>query len=75
LEKLKNRAESNLVFGESGTLPKAMNLAYYEILGDAELINRETELYQRQTADSLLEMARQIFREENCSVLYYGKGG
>jgi zinc protease len=75
LEKLKNRAESNLVFGESGTLPKAMNLAYYEILGDAELINRETELYQQQTADSLLEMARQIFREENCSVLYYGQGG
>jgi zinc protease len=74
LEKLKNRAESNLEFGESGTLSKAMNLAYYEILGHAELINREAEYYQLQTADSLREMALQVFREENCSVLYYGKG-
>jgi hypothetical protein len=41
LQKCKNRAESALVFSELSALGKAMNLAFFELLGDADLINRE----------------------------------
>src|SRR5690606_9600967 len=36
LEKLKNKVESTMVFAEMGILEKAMNLAFFELLGDAD---------------------------------------
>lgn len=71
LQKLKNKVESALLFGEAGALNKAMNLAYYELIGDADMINREVGEYQRITPPDLLEASVKIFRKENCSTLYY----
>lgn len=73
LQKLKNRTESNLVFGEIGVLNRAQNLAYFEILGNADLINHEADAYQAITSDEIREVARRIIRDENCNILYYGK--
>jgi zinc protease len=45
LQKVKNRIESMLVFTEMKVLEKALNLSVYELLGDAGMINNETEKY------------------------------
>ena len=71
LQKCKNRAESALIFSELSALGKAMNLAFFELLGDADLINKEPELYERITAADIHRVAQHLFREENCSKLYY----
>ena len=62
---------SACVFGEMSLLNKAMNLAYYELLGDANLINVELEQYQQITVEAIQAYAKQIFRKENCATLYY----
>ena len=71
LQKWKNKMESTLVFSEGSALNKAMNLAFFEALGDVELINREAELYQQITPEDIQRVARQILTLENCSEVYY----
>lgn len=71
LEKVKNKFESNFMFGEANTLDKAMNLGFYELIGEAENINQEVERYRKVTAERVKEVASTIFTETNCSTLYY----
>jgi predicted Zn-dependent peptidase len=71
LQKLKNKAESNLVLSEISILHKAMSLAYFEMLGDVEEINRESEKYQQITIEDIQRVARLTFRKENCSEVMY----
>jgi len=71
LNKVKIKAESSLIFSEVNILNKTMNLAYFEILGDANLINLEIEKYKIISVDQIRKIANKIFREENCSTLYY----
>jgi (2Fe-2S) ferredoxin len=40
-------------------------------MGDANLINTETELYQKVDAEQIQRVARELFRKENCSELFY----
>lgn len=71
IEKVKNQAESTIIFSEIGALNKAMNLAFFELLGDASLINKESEEIQKITPEDVLESAKRILRQENSSTLYY----
>ncbi len=71
LTKVKNRLESTWVFSMDNILNRAMNLSYFEYLGDASMINREMETYHRVTPGDIRTEAQNIFREENMSVLYY----
>jgi predicted Zn-dependent peptidase len=71
LEKLKNKAESTLIFAETSVLHKAINLAFFELLGDANLINLETEKYREVSAEDIMRVANQVFTDSNCSKLYY----
>jgi zinc protease len=71
LQKVKNKVESTLVFSELGALSKAINLAFFELLGDAELINSEAQLYQNITVADLHRVANEILIEDNCSELFY----
>jgi predicted Zn-dependent peptidase len=71
LQKVKNKVESTLEFSEVNVLEKAMNLSYSELLGDADLINHEINKYQEVTREQIRETAGKIFRNENCSTLYY----
>jgi predicted Zn-dependent peptidase len=71
LQKVKNKIESNLLFGEIHYLNKAMNLAQFELLGDAEEINREAEHYRAVTASDVKTVAQRTFAPGNCSTLYY----
>ncbi len=74
LEKWKNQVESTLVFSETNVLNKALNLAFFEVLGDVDLINKETQYYQAVTSVDIHRLANEIFLEENCSELYYRAG-
>ncbi|QNL48904.1 insulinase family protein [Olivibacter sp. SDN3] len=71
LAKVKNKVESTLVFGEMSILDKAMNLAYFELLGSAELLNDEINKYRSITAESIQLQAKEIFKKENSSTLVY----
>jgi predicted Zn-dependent peptidase len=71
LEKVKNKAESALAFEDMSLMNRASNIAMYENLGEAELINTELSKYQAVTAEEILVQARIIFDENNCNTMYY----
>ena len=71
LEKVKNKIESTMAFAEMAILEKAMNLAYFELLGDADRFNHETERYLAVTAGDILLQAQKLFTKENSSTLIY----
>jgi predicted Zn-dependent peptidase len=71
LTKVKNKSESIMVFAEMSLLDKAMNLAYYELLGNAEDLNTEIDKYLSVTPQRILQAAKTTFVEEQCSTLYY----
>ena len=71
LTKVKNKVESVLVFSEMSLLDKAMNLAYYELLGDAELLNQEAEEFLKVTAEDIKRISNETFGREKSSTLYY----
>lgn len=73
LEKVKNKFESTQIFGYMNYLNVATNLAWFELNGKAEDMEREVELYRAVTAEQLRTVAQQAFRRENGVVLYYKK--
>ena len=71
VEKVKNKFEANTLFGELNVMNKAMNLGFYEMLGDLELINREVDLYRDVTDEEIRSFSSRTFRPENSSTLIY----
>ncbi len=71
IEKVKNKFEANTLFGELNVMNKAMNLGFYEMLGDLELINREVDLYRAVTDEQICSFSSRTFRPENSSTLIY----
>lgn len=71
LTKVQNKTESTMVFGEMALLEKAMNLAFFELFGDAALLNQETARFLAVTPQQIKEQANTIFRKENSSTLLY----
>ncbi|UYZ58023.1 M16 family metallopeptidase [Hymenobacter latericus] len=71
LEKVKNQAEASIVFSEVELLHRAMNLAYYKLIGDANLVNEESARVQAVTPAHVLAAAREVLRPDNCSTLRY----
>lgn len=71
LEKVKNKFESTQIFGNINYLNVATNLAWFELNGRAEDMEKEVERYRAVTADRLNAVAQTAFREENGVVLYY----
>jgi len=71
LEKVVNKFESNHLFSNINYLNKATNLAYHELIGQAEDINEEVKKYWDITPQDLRRAAQKVFREENSSTLYY----
>lgn len=71
MEKAKNKTESSLIFSEMSIMNKAMNLAIFEVLGNAEDVNKETERFAKVTEVDLLVEASRVINENNCSTLYY----
>ncbi len=71
LEKVKNKIEANLMFGSLSILNKAMNLGYYEMLGDSNLWMAENDKYNSVTREKIMQMADKLFENETSNTLYY----
>jgi len=71
LEKVRNKVEATLLYSETNVLNKAMNLSFFEFLGDVAMVNMEVDNYRKVTREDILRISKQLFRAENCSILYY----
>jgi len=71
LTKVKNKVISAHMFSELNVLNKAMNLATSELIGDPNLVNRQLEFYDAVNSEQIMEIAKDIFRQENSNTLYY----
>ncbi|OYT17123.1 MAG: peptidase M16 [Bacteroidetes bacterium 4572_77] len=71
LQKVKNKLESTMIFGEVSVLNKAMQLAYYEFIDTAENVNMEAEKYQQVSAQQIQRIAQELFVPEKSNTLYY----
>ncbi|NCC09300.1 MAG: insulinase family protein [Bacteroidia bacterium] len=73
LEKVKNKFESTQIFGNMNYLNVATNLAWFELIGEAEDLNKEVERYRAVSAEHLMRVAQQAFTDSNSLILYYKK--
>ncbi len=71
LQKVKNKTESMIAFEDMTITNRANSLAFYELLGNAGLMNTELQRYQQVTAQDVHSLANDIFKESNCSTLWY----
>lgn len=71
LEKVKNRFEAVHTFNGMNFLNNAINLAQFELIGCAEELNNEVSRYYSITAEEIRAVAKELFRKENCSVIWY----
>ena len=55
LEKVKNKTESMIAFEDMTVMNRANSLAFYELLGDATMMNSELEKYHAITVDDIRE--------------------
>lgn len=73
LEKVKNKNESSIVFSETNILNIAINLAFFEYIGDPEWINSEAEFYNAVQLDDIRRMAETLFDRKQVNVLEYAQ--
>lgn len=71
LDKVKSKIEANHVFSRLTVLNKAMFLAYFEMLGDANKWNEEISHYQAVTPDDIAQQAKALFQRSAQNTLYY----
>ncbi|MBX9851761.1 MAG: insulinase family protein [Cytophagaceae bacterium] len=71
LTKVKNQAESSIVFESVELMNRAMNLAFAAILGDPDLVNKDPLNIQKVTSVDIKRIANEVLMERNCSTLYY----
>ena len=71
LEKVKNKMEANHVYSQMNYLNIAQELATFENIEKAELINGQLDFYRSIVPADLMQMATNMFRPENCSQLNY----
>ena len=71
LQKVKNKTEAYLTFSDTNVLNRAMNLAWYDMLGDAHEINREIDKYLSVTRSQIKTVSESIFEKNRCSTVKY----
>jgi zinc protease len=71
LQKVKNKTESLMAFEDISIANRANSLATYELLGDADLMNKELAMYQAVTEEQIKKECQTLFDENNCSTMYY----
>jgi predicted Zn-dependent peptidase len=71
LQKVKNKTESLIAFEDIAVMSRATSLAFYELLGNADLINQELSKYNAVTIAEIQQYCQQIFTADNSNALYY----
>ncbi len=73
LQKCKNKMLTYMNFSEASLLNRAISLAYYELLGNANLINEEEKQYDAVSAEHIQQFAQKTFIKERSNTLFYLK--
>ena len=73
LNSLKNKLSTAKAFQEQGLLNKSISLCMFELLGDANGINEEIQIYNGIENTDVLNFANSILKRENCSLLKINK--
>lgn len=71
LQKLKNRVESQQAFADAGIMSKAMNLCFYELIGQTDLINNEFDFYKAIQPTDIQRVAKKYLMPEAANILVY----
>ncbi|MCD7710500.1 MAG: insulinase family protein [Porphyromonadaceae bacterium] len=71
IAKMVHKFETGYLFSNLSYVDKAANLSYYELLSQAEDIDREVEKYRRITPETMQCTAQTIFRTNNANTLCY----
>ena len=71
LQKVKNKTESIMAFEDMSVMNRAGSLAFYELLGDGELMNTEFQKYQEVKSEDLHRIANEVLTNDNSNTLWY----
>ena len=71
VDKYVNKFESNRLFTNINIDERAANIAYFEMLGDADIINSEIHAYRMIDKERMQNFAAYLFEEENSSTVFY----
>jgi predicted Zn-dependent peptidase len=71
LQKVKNKTESVMAFEDMSVMNRAGSLAFYELLGDGELMNSEFQKYQQVKSEDLHRIANEVLTSNNSNTLWY----
>lgn len=71
LQKVKNKTESAITFEDMSVMNRANSLAFYELLGNANLMNEEIKKYQQATTEDIRRESNIIFDTANSNTLCY----
>jgi predicted Zn-dependent peptidase len=71
LQKVKNKTESVMAFEDMSVMNRAGSLAFYELLGDGELMNSEFQKYQHVKSEDLHRIANEVLTANNSNTLWY----
>jgi predicted Zn-dependent peptidase len=71
LQKVQNKTESVMAFEDMSVMNRAGSLAYYELLGDGELMNTEFSKYRAVTTAHIHQVANEILTPANSNTLWY----
>ena len=71
LQKVKNKTESVMAFEDMSVMNRAGSLAFYELLGDGNLMNEEFKKYQDVTTADLQRVAREVLKDTNSNTIWY----
>lgn len=71
LQKVQNKTESVMAFEDMSVMNRAGSLAFYELLGDGELMNSEFKKYQAVTVNDIHSVASTILKPQNSNTLWY----
>lgn len=71
LQKVVNRFEANDALSNTNSEERAANLAYFENLGNVELINTEVNKYRNVTISEIQNLSKRLFANNNSNILYY----
>ena len=70
LNRLRMKGKTSKAFQEQGLLNRAMNLSFFQLLGDANGINEEEGIYNAIDSMHLQHYAQALFTPTNCSRLF-----
>jgi predicted Zn-dependent peptidase len=71
LKKVKNKMITYMNFSDASLLNRAISLAYYEMLGDAALINEEERKYFAVRPDDILNFCKTYIQPDKSNTLLY----